>query len=196
MKETLSEKVYRAIKDDINNFMLNSDEFIVEQAMAKRYGVSKAPVREALHRLCREGRLISYPRKGYLIVSLSEVEFYQTQQLRLINEGFAVKTLVNEADQETIKILRELAVKSDCAGNSYFHCKMAEFTGNNFLKEFITHLLDVSARTLNLKNQSNNGKKLKTYHLEIVEAIECRDEQKALEYLKMDLELGNSNFNR
>lgn len=97
MRETLSDKVYRAIKDDINNFRLNPDEFIVEREMAERYGVSKAPVREALHRLCREGRLISYPRKGYLIVSLNEMEFYQTQQLRLINEGFAVRILVREA---------------------------------------------------------------------------------------------------
>lgn len=196
MKETLSEKVYKAIKDDINNFRLNSDEFLVEQAMAERYGVSKAPVREALHRLCREGRLISYPRKGYLIVSLSEAEFYQTQQLRLINEGFAVKTLVKKADSEAVKILRKLAEKSDCNGNSEFHCKMAELTGNHFLKEIVSHLLDVSTRTLNLKNQANKGENLKTYHFEIVDAIECRDEQMALEFLKMDLELGNSNFGR
>lgn len=195
MKETLSDKVYKAIKEDINNFKLSTDEFIVERVMAKRYGVSKAPVREALHRLCREGRLISYPRKGYLIVSLSEVEFYQTQQLRLINEGFAVRTLIKKADPEDIKILRNLAVKSDCASNSEFHCKMADLTGNNFLKEIVTHLLDISTRTLNLKNQSN-GENLKTFHCEIVDAIESRDEEKALEYLKMDLELGNSNFSR
>ncbi|NLM11280.1 MAG: GntR family transcriptional regulator [Clostridiaceae bacterium] len=195
MKETLSDKVYKAIKEDINNFKLSPDEFIVERVMAKRYGVSKAPVREALHRLCREGRLISYPRKGYLIVSLSEVEFYQTQQLRLINEGFAVRTLIKKADPEDIKILRNLAVKSDCASNSEFHCKMADLTGNNFLKEIVTHLLDISTRTLNLKNQSN-GENLKTFHCEIVDAIESRDEEKALEYLKMDLELGNSNFSR
>jgi len=195
VKETLSDKVYKAIKEDINNFKLSPDEFIVERVMAKRYGVSKAPVREALHRLCREGRLISYPRKGYLIVSLSEVEFYQTQQLRLINEGFAVRTLIKKADPEDIKILRNLAVKSDCASNSEFHCKMADLTGNNFLKEIVTHLLDISTRTLNLKNQSN-GENLKTFHCEIVDAIESRDEEKALEYLKMDLELGNSNFSR
>jgi len=196
MKETLSEKVYKAIKDDINNFNLNPDEFIVEQAMAKRYGVSKAPVREALHRLCREGRLISYPRKGYLIVSLNEVEFYQTQQLRLINEGFAVKTLVEKADSEAIAILRKLSDKSDCASNTAFHCKIAELTGNGFLLGFVTHLLDISTRTLNLKNRSNDGRELRTFHREIVDAIECRDELKALEYLKMDLELGNSNFKK
>lgn len=194
MKETLSEKVYNAIKEDINNVKLSSDEFLVEKAMAKRYGVSKAPVREALHRLCREGQLISYPRKGYLIVSLSEVEFYQTQQLRLINEGLAVRSLVIDADSKGIEVLRNLAERTDYTGNRDFHCKMAELTGNNFLKEIVTHLLDISIRTLNL--QSFNGKMLETFHLKIVDAIECHDEEKALKYLRMDLELGNSNFGK
>lgn len=108
---TLSDKVYDAVKEDINNARLSSDAFLVESQVAKRYGVSKAPVREALHRLCREGRLISYPRKGYLIVSLSETEFFQTQQLRLVNEGFAVKYLVNNSSKEDIKILRVCAKK-------------------------------------------------------------------------------------
>ncbi|AGC67083.1 transcriptional regulator [Thermoclostridium stercorarium subsp. stercorarium DSM 8532] len=195
MRETLSDKVYRAIKDDINNFRLNPDEFIVEREMAERYGVSKAPVREALHRLCREGRLISYPRKGYLIVSLNEMEFYQTQQLRLINEGFAVRILVREAGPEDIKILRAMADKSDCVSNTEFHCKMAELTGNKFLRDIVANLLDISTRTLNLKNRLN-GSNLKTYHLEIVDAIEARDEEKALKFLEMDLKLGNSSFGK
>lgn len=196
MNITLSEKVYYAIKEDINNIKLSSDEFIVEQAMAKRYGVSKAPVREALHRLCREGRLISYPRKGYLIVSLSKVEFFQTQQLRLINEGFAVKTLSQETDIEKIEVLGKLAEKDDISGNRDFHCKMAALTGNHFLEEIVTHLLDISIRTLNLQKSVHKGKMLITYHSELVDAISNHKEEKAMEYLKLDLELGNSNFIR
>jgi DNA-binding GntR family transcriptional regulator len=193
---TLSDKVYDAVKEDINNARLSSDAFLVESQVAKRYGVSKAPVREALHRLCREGRLISYPRKGYLIVSLSETEFFQTQQLRLVNEGFAVKYLVNNSSKEDIKILREFAQKNDISGNRDFHSKLAELTGNNFLKEIVTHLLDVSIRTLNVKSSSESGEMLKNYHFELIDSIVKHDEEKALEYLKMDLELGNSSFSK
>jgi DNA-binding GntR family transcriptional regulator len=193
---TLSDKVYDAVKEDINNARLSSDAFLVESQVAKRYGVSKAPVREALHRLCREGRLISYPRKGYLIVSLSETEFFQTQQLRLVNEGFAVKYLVNNSSKEDIKILREFAQKNDISGNRDFHSKLAELTGNNFLKEIVTHLLDVSIRTINVKSSSESGEMLKNYHFELIDSIVKHDEEKALEYLKMDLELGNSSFSK
>ena len=196
MGVTLSDKVYDAVKEDINNARLSSDAFLVESQVAKRYGVSKAPVREALHRLCREGRLISYPRKGYLIVSLSETEFFQTQQLRLVNEGFAVKYLVNNSSKEDIKILREFAQKNDISGNRDFHSKLAELTGNNFLKEIVTHLLDVSIRTLNVKSSSESGEMLKNYHFELIDSIVKQDEEKALEYLKMDLELGNSSFSK
>ncbi|NLK68208.1 MAG: GntR family transcriptional regulator [Clostridiaceae bacterium] len=196
MGVTLSDKVYDAVKEDINNARLSSDAFLVESQVAKRYGVSKAPVREALHRLCREGRLISYPRKGYLIVSLSETEFFQTQQLRLVNEGFAVKYLVNNSSKEDIKILREFAQKNDISGNRDFHSKLAELTGNNFLKEIVTHLLDVSIRTLNVKSSSESGEMLKNYHFELIDSIVKHDEEKALEYLKMDLELGNSSFSK
>ena len=158
--------------------------------------VSVKRLYEALHRLCREGRLISYPRKGYLIVSLSETEFFQTQQLRLVNEGFAVKYLVNNSSKEDIKILREFAQKNDISGNRDFHSKLAELTGNNFLKEIVTHLLDVSIRTLNVKSSSESGEMLKNYHFELIDSIVKHDEEKALEYLKMDLELGNSSFSK
>lgn len=192
MQETLTEKVYNAIRDDINNIRLSAGEFLVENEMAKRYGVSKAPVREALHRLCREGRLISYPRKGYLIVALSEKEFLQVKQLRLINEGFALKTLVRELSPEALKLLEQLANKESVGSNRAFHNKLAELTGNRFLEEIMTRLLDASIRTMNLQSAVHHGKELKNYHRRIVEALAEHNEDKAIDYLKMDLDLGNS----
>ncbi len=67
MAEKLSSKIYNSIKADIDSGVIDGRSFLSEAQLAKQFGVSKAPVRDALHLLCSQGYLISYPRKGYML---------------------------------------------------------------------------------------------------------------------------------
>ncbi|ACR10886.1 transcriptional regulator, GntR family [Teredinibacter turnerae T7901] len=61
----LSDQVYGLLKEDLVGDVFSPGQRLVEVDLAKRYGVSRTPVREAMARLSREGLLESHER-GYL----------------------------------------------------------------------------------------------------------------------------------
>ena len=72
-KQSLSSKVHDGILEMIIDAGAASENMLLtESALVDRFGVSKAPVREALLRLCAEDVLTSIPRCGYVVVRLGE----------------------------------------------------------------------------------------------------------------------------
>jgi DNA-binding GntR family transcriptional regulator len=64
---------------------------LVESAIADGLGVSRAPVREVLSALEREGLVVSYPRRGYFVVEFSEQDISEIYSLRVALETLAVQ---------------------------------------------------------------------------------------------------------
>ena len=146
---TLSEEVYMKIKEDVNTLAIRANEFLNEQQLAEQYGVSKAPIRSALHRLCQEGILVSYPRKGYVVKTLSEAEYLQAQNMRVLNESYALELLHSRASREQLLKLREVAASGQgVRDNTAFHLAIADAAGNRFLYETVEHLLCAVTRTM------------------------------------------------
>jgi DNA-binding GntR family transcriptional regulator len=80
---------------------------LTERSLIARFGSSKAPVREALIRLCNEGILKSIPRFGYAVLRLGAQDAINIIQFRLINELGAAKEYmdkVTESDLEPLQI--------------------------------------------------------------------------------------------
>ena len=67
----LKEQIYDDIFERILKGSLPPNELIKENTLVEYYGVSRAPVREALLMLCTEGVLKSIPRAGYQIVQIN-----------------------------------------------------------------------------------------------------------------------------
>lgn len=177
---TLSEEVYQKLKEDINTLVIKTNDFLNEQQLAEQYGVSKAPVRSALHRLCVEGILVSYPRKGYVIVLLNDSEFQQAQSLRAVNEGYAAELVCAGAKQEELLELKTIAQTSDSVrDNMKFHLTLAKLSGNVFLYETVDRLLCAVTRTLNTYVFGTKQYPLRQSHTAIADALLERDAQKA-----------------
>jgi hypothetical protein len=62
--ETLTEKVIRLIKADLACEAFTVGQRLDESGLAKRYGVSRTPVREALAQLAASGAVVRLPRRG------------------------------------------------------------------------------------------------------------------------------------
>ena len=60
MAEKLSVQIYNSVKQQIESGTLGARTFISEAQIAQQYGVSKAPVRDALHLLSRRVELSRY----------------------------------------------------------------------------------------------------------------------------------------
>ncbi len=147
---TLAQKVYEGIRRDILLGRYRMNEFLVETEIAKEYGVSKGTAGEALHRLCLEGQLTSYPRKGYLLTIVTEEEFAMLARLRMVLEELVVKILVTEkSEAERAALCGELGAIDGAkqGANMRFHMKMAEATGDKYLISTLYSTLSAQARS-------------------------------------------------
>ena len=67
------------------------------RAAAKKFGVSKSPVREALVELCKDGVLINIPRMGYQVRAVTLKEIMDILK-GLHNEGRTVILITHDND--------------------------------------------------------------------------------------------------
>ena len=183
----LSEQVCDSIRNDIISGRLGARTFLIESEVAERFGVSRAPVRDALHRLCDQGYLVSYPRKGYMVNMHSREEVNKLQEIRLQLEKLSVRLAIETASDAEILSLRELAKGSeqttdpDNTENSRFHLRLAEISHNEFIPQVLRDLI-VKA-TIPLLNQKIDLDK----HNSIIDAMLERDLEKAYRCLEADI---------
>src|SRR5690606_32214902 len=89
----LAEKVYEQIKRDIFDFRLLPGDRFSESNVAARLNISRTPVREALHKLEKEGYIQVAPRSGWNVRPFDFDYFENLYDVRLILELAAVERL-------------------------------------------------------------------------------------------------------
>lgn len=105
-KITYSEKVAHLIMQRIRSGRLRPGDSIGEAAMAEECGISRAPVREALHHLESEGLLMSHPKRGKCVTILTPESIRANYELSAILESEAA---VNAAENMPPKVQERLA---------------------------------------------------------------------------------------
>lgn len=149
------------IHDEEYNKILKGEysltEIITEKSLMEKYGVSKAPVREALTQLCSENMLKSIPRCGYQLTQISMKELQDTLQLRAILELGAFELYKDKIDdkkleklEEHVKIGKQLAKEKEVSKhwfhNMDFHDLLCSFTNNIVLRESLQATLSKCSR--------------------------------------------------
>jgi len=74
---TLSEHVFRLIQAAIVKGEIAPGSKISEPELARTYGISRGPLREAIHRLEGQKLLVRVPHVGARVVSLSHAELIE-----------------------------------------------------------------------------------------------------------------------
>ena len=199
---SLKKKIYQQIFQKIINNEFPLDEFLVEGKLAEMFGVSRAPVREALVELCNEKILRNIPRAGYQIVQLSQKELRDALQLRLILETEGMKMACGRLNDRSVarlkalkKELRELengeviSLENWMTSGSHLHLTIAELSGNQLLYEKIRETHDIIRRaTVQIYlNQDYPRREQPLLHERIVNAMIRGDKGKAVELLRKDI---------
>ena len=187
MKESLTEKIYTELRDEILKGEITPRQFISESQIAQRYQVSKAPVKQALKILAGQGYLTSYPRKGYQVSTYSVEEVNQIQQVRRCLESLCVKLAIQNASDEEIRSLQiyqgidKEKLYPPGTNNNIFKNRQADINGNEFLPETL--------RPLILKSTMSNIRSAPdTEHFEkIVQAMLDRNEELAVKLICEDV---------
>jgi len=195
--QPLSAGLYTELQKDILSGALPDKSKLTEQAVCKRYNVSRTPVREALRQLEADGLIENIPNRGAYVTGLSKRDISDLFDLRALFEVQAVEWAIKRMSSEDIDSLAEVmefmefyTLKKDAAKvlsfNSRFHSLIYEGTGNRKLQrslEVYQTYLKYSA-----PHRSYTESDLKTIleeHRAIYEAFESRNAaagRKAMEY--------------
>jgi DNA-binding GntR family transcriptional regulator len=97
-----------ALRNEIIHGQLEPGERVLEVDLARRFGVSRQPVREAIRTLEREGLLTSLPNRGTFVTRVSLEDAMAIQDIRAQLEGLAARLAVERLTPGDFKRLREL----------------------------------------------------------------------------------------
>jgi DNA-binding GntR family transcriptional regulator len=138
----LREDVYQWLRKHVAEIASRNTEPVSlrEADLARRLGVSRTPVREALNRLQQEGVLEVEPRRGAKVYPPNEDEYLCWLEIREVMEGTAARRAAERASKKAVAELKALCdvfedadPEKDPAGyfeaNARFHNLILEQSG-------------------------------------------------------------------
>jgi DNA-binding GntR family transcriptional regulator len=189
----LSDVVYRAIKDRL---VSNSDWAVQgfrlqEGRLAEELGVSRTPVREAIHRLEKDGLVEILPRKGAYVRTVSVDDVREIFDIRGALEALALRSSFPELDRGKLQqihdslescetLLEQGDLESFVSIDEEFHGFLAKSSNNAILIQIIEKL-DNQLHIARLKSFSVPGRVRQAFreHLRIIDVILSGDARQA-----------------
>jgi DNA-binding GntR family transcriptional regulator len=197
---TRKEEAYRRILEIILKGELAGGGYLNEQRLAEAFGMSRAPVREALQTLCSERILTNLPRLGYAIVPISLREILDAIDVRLMLETESVRLACHNRSGQALDILagllaREKEIQEDeedihswIMKGDLVHRSIAELSGNVILKQTILMVIDLLRRaSIQFILEGKKRPEGVHYHRDILEAVLAGDEPKAVDLMRHDV---------
>lgn len=167
--------------------------------VAAELGVGVMPVRAALQRLAAEGALTNIPNAGVTVPRLSQAEFDDVLQNRLLLEGEAAERgalRLSEQDRKTLRVLvramdkalKQVDAKAYLDANEEFHVRLYRAAGSPTLLQLIeTVWLKVGPLSNQLFEDSSAPNVLNKAHEDLMHALETGDAGAARRAIERDL---------
>lgn len=152
-KESMADRVYEALKDDIFEFRLIPGDKFSEGDVGTRLHASRTPVREALYRLQREGYVEVLFRSGWQVKPFDFRQVEELYDLRITLERAAMHKICGlDEEPQAIRTLTaiwnpdhpsERAVGSTVrALDESFHCDLVAAAGNREMTRIHREITD------------------------------------------------------
>ncbi|HUZ22128.1 MAG TPA: GntR family transcriptional regulator [Streptosporangiaceae bacterium] len=183
-RTTATEAATKALRAIILSGEVPAGAPLRQDEVARRLGVSRTPLREALQRLEAEGLVRLDVHKGAVVAkpSIAQVsEIFELQQLLEPVAGRSAMARMTESDLVDLRdILASHTTISDPAawetGNAEFHARLYDIARKPLLTEMIGQLRNRSGLYVHMLAKSPQGRaRAHGEHLEMVSALEVGD---------------------
>ena len=185
----LRQSVYDALIDLIVGGDLPPGQHMVETDLARQLGVSRQPIREALHRMEAEGWVDLRPSQGAFVHVPTNSEVDELLDVRTLLEAETARLAARTATGAEVTRLRDICHQGEAAtdagdfsavvtANNAFHAEIAAIAGNAVLAE----LADIVGRRVRWYYRMmapERGQGSWTEHGELIEAIKTHDAGRA-----------------
>ena len=183
----LREEVFNTLRDQILKGELSPGDRLMEIHLAEKLGVSRTPVREAIHMLEREGLAITIPRRGAQVAKMTEKDLSDVLEVREILDELAITKACANVDDEVIKKLDasvenfKAAIRTDdpkaiVEEDEHFHRIIYEAADNPRLLSIVDNLKEQMYRfRFEYIREEKNYDKLISEHERMIECLKTGD---------------------
>ncbi|MEK9887724.1 MAG: GntR family transcriptional regulator [Gammaproteobacteria bacterium] len=187
---TLSTSVFDQIKNEIIGGQLPQGSKIVETELAKKFNISRGPLREALHKLENINLIVKKPHSSTQVVTVDFDLMKQVYQMRIVMEGYAARLAAENMTDKEIQGLKDLLNThkdsiENAGGESYiqkegdvdFHYYIFSKCGNELLANYLESKVYQLVRMCRIRTSTMKDRVALAYneHSKIVDAISNRD---------------------
>ena len=203
---SLEQMVYAKLEEEILSGELKRGASLGEIALSTRLGVSRTPVRGALHRLAEDGLVEIVPNKGAVVVGINTEDLVDIYAIRMRLEGLASASCAKRISEKELKRLEESVDLADFYSSRQdvehlreldtdFHKIIYEASGNRLLAKTLTelHRKIKAYRKLSLTVSGRLSDTTKE-HREIFEAIKNGDSERADELTSLHIQKAIDNI--
>lgn len=193
-RQTLSEQVFNTLKEAIVAGELPQGSKITEDELAKKYGISRGPLREAIRRLEGLRLLVRKPHAGTRVVTLTHSMMEEIYTIREALEGMSARLAATRMSDSEIKELHQLLAShkssiEESEGKEYFqregdldfHFCIARASNNEWLMQLLSNELYQLLRMCRHRSSQTPERPIKALneHQQIVDAIANHDPELA-----------------
>lgn len=208
---TIADRVFEQIRQAIVEGGIAAGSKISEPELAKVYGISRGPLREAIGRLEACGLVERKANVGARVVALSSDQLLEIFEIREALEGMAARLAARRMAPEDVADLRELLDRhagqierdQDHAyfqreGDLDFHYRIVLGSGNRRLVDLLCNDLYHLVRLYRYQfgMQSRRGPRAFVEHEHIVDAIERGDGELAELLMRHHIRASRENVER
>jgi DNA-binding GntR family transcriptional regulator len=196
----LRDVVFNTLRQAILTGELQPGERLMEISLANRLGVSRTPVREAIHKLEQEGLVIMMPRRGAQVAQITQKDLVEVLEVRLGLEEMAVSfacdrmtgeqfTAICQAAEEFTRAIDGNDLTLLAQADENFHSLICTAAGNDCLCNITNNLREqmYRYRIEHLKNPEVR-RDLDAEHKSICHALEAKDAQIACKVLRSHIQ--------
>ncbi|MDX6363086.1 GntR family transcriptional regulator [Streptomyces sp. NPDC058274] len=194
------EKAYAYLKDTVLTDPAMQGEYLSEQEIADRIGVSRTPIREALLLLAAEDLVELVPKRGARVAPLSGREITELMELRGIVERYAAQQVIGAGGAPVPELAELLERQRALSGpeqakefidvDHLFHSTLVSAVGNALLNRHYDGLRSrqVRAGVVALYNRQGRQEAVLDEHRAIVDALASGDAAAACAAIDSHLE--------
>jgi DNA-binding GntR family transcriptional regulator len=147
--QSVADQVYEVLRERIASGEIERGSRLHQEDLAKEFGVSRTPVREALRRLAAEGLVDLFANRGARVATATDEQLRSSYETRLVVEPGAARMAAERGLDEPMELMRAAIAEEERAGrspakhfkaNRAFHLAVVKATGNPQLVQFMEHV--------------------------------------------------------
>lgn len=179
---------YDRLKDAIQHADLEPGQLLSETNLSRLLGISRTPVREALHQLAQEGLVQVIPGRAVTVASPSAQAVLDVVHMRLLLEPESVRLVAESISEGNLELLRKIVKRMERAcsngdrvswskADTDFHEIITEACPNRLLGDTVAQMRNRTHHLANIDSQTNPSRLTECTHehQEIVDMLTARN---------------------